>query len=839
MTEFLLNYQNILSHQRSGSEFLIELENLYVVMAYVNFDALEPLNGEDDDTDGDNTSAGFVALRAETAGLKPYQLVKSATKQASPPPAALPAQYNVAVNTSTDTAVHRSLAFCIPPNDKLLGYWDRVEDRLFKIRNCMNLQGVRRQLALFQPPIDPGLLVRAKAAGLSLEDVLGLLTAEMPAYRFTYLLEKAKQFAATAQGFGNALLSALEKKDAEELTLIRSVHEQELLKTIRKVKEQTLAEATHNKSSLEASRTLATQRKTHYTDLINNAFDPVLAISQNEQDNLDKQEDAKENEDKSSKREQGASGINAAPFIGFTFNPFVVKVPFHPLAEVPTKSEYTPLTLSYSTANVASALSASATKFRRESSFKNIESNRAATRAGHERRKEDWLHQKELGELEEKQLDKQIIAAETRIELAQRDIDAHDKQIEQSAEVHEFYRDKLTGLGLYTYLASSLSRLYREAYNLAHDVAMKAQRAYQFETDDQTFFIGNDNWQADKAGLLAGEGLTLQLQRMDKAYLEQTRREYEITLPCSLVQINPRALIDLREAGRCDFSIPEIWFDLYYPGQYKRRIKSVRLTIPCVTGPYTNVSAKLTLTGSHIRPEPQLTSALIGIPHQRNVSVAASTANSDAGVFELNFRDERYVPFEGAGAVSDWHLELPSIFRPFDYDTISDVILHVSYTAKDDGRFRGEVEGDLANRFEQLAAETGLSRWFSMKREFGGALHRLQQLSPGAVPFVEITLDRRHFPYFFCNREVTLEQATLILKPSDGEVLNVEDLDLRLNNSEGSGWVSFPDPEGQLRAKTYPLSASLDPSGIRFAISISQGDVSLVEDIWIMVVYTV
>lgn len=158
-----------------------------------------------------------------------------------------------------------------------------------------------------------------------------------------------------------------------------------------------------------------------------------------------------------------------------------------------------------------------------------------------------------------------------------------------------------------------------------------------------------------------GERLTLQLQRMDKAYIEQTRREYEVTLPCSLVQINPRALIDLRETGRCDFSIPEIWFDLYYPGQYKRRIKSVRLTIPCVTGPYTNVSAKLTLTGSHVRPEPQLTSAPIGIPHQRNTSVAASTANNDAGVFELNFRDERYVPFEGAGAVSDWHLELPSI----------------------------------------------------------------------------------------------------------------------------------------------------------------------------------
>ena len=33
-------------------------------------------------------------------------------------------------------------------------------------------------------------------------------------------------------------------------------------------------------------------------------------------------------------------------------------------------------------------------------------------------------------------------------------------------------------------------------------------------------------------------------------------------------------------------------------------------------------------------------------------AIATSTAQSDAGVFEFNFRDERYMPFEGAGAVS-------------------------------------------------------------------------------------------------------------------------------------------------------------------------------------------
>ena len=58
-------------------------------------------------------------------------------------------------------------------------------------------------------------------------------------------------------------------------------------------------------------------------------------------------------------------------------------------------------------------------------------------------------------------------------------------------------------------------------------------------------------------------------------------------------------------------------------------------------------------------------------------SIAVSTGQNDSGTFELNFRDERYIPFEGAGAISKWRLELPSDFRQFDYDTISDAILHL------------------------------------------------------------------------------------------------------------------------------------------------------------------
>lgn len=39
-------------------------------------------------------------------------------------------------------------------------------------------------------------------------------------------------------------------------------------------------------------------------------------------------------------------------------------------------------------------------------------------------------------------------------------------------------------------------------------------------------------------------------------------------------------------------------------------------------------------------------------------AASASSAQSDSDTFEFNFRDERYLPFELAGAISEWQIEL-------------------------------------------------------------------------------------------------------------------------------------------------------------------------------------
>ena len=100
---------------------------------------------------------------------------------------------------ATLRSLGKALYFCVPRNDKLLSYWDTVADRLFKIRNSLNFQGIFRQLALFEPPIDPAMLARAAAAGLDVGAIVNGLNQPLPLVRFQLLAQKAAEICPGSQ----------------------------------------------------------------------------------------------------------------------------------------------------------------------------------------------------------------------------------------------------------------------------------------------------------------------------------------------------------------------------------------------------------------------------------------------------------------------------------------------------------------------------------------------------------------------------------------------------------------------------------------------------------------
>ena len=110
--------------------------------------------------------------------------------------------------------------------------------------------------------------------------------------------------------------------------------------------------------------------------------------------------------------------------------------------------------------------------------------------------------------------------------------------------------------------------------------------------------------------------------------------------------------------------LPESLFDMDGPGHYFRRIKSVALSIPCVSGPYASVNCTLSLLKSGIRKMQVLRDGAYAREDAEDErfedyfgslqSIVTSSAQSDSGLFETNLRDERYLPFENAGAISEW-----------------------------------------------------------------------------------------------------------------------------------------------------------------------------------------
>jgi hypothetical protein len=159
--------------------------------------------------------------------------------------------------------------FCFPTNDNLLAYWNTVDDRLYKIRHCMNIKGVVEQLPLFAPPISPALLVAAQAAGVDLSSVLSNTGASISFYRFDFLARKAQELCAEVRSFGATLLAALEKQDAEALSLLRATQETGLLQSMQSMKQAAIQVAQADVAALQAGLQHAADRQAHYSSLHN------------------------------------------------------------------------------------------------------------------------------------------------------------------------------------------------------------------------------------------------------------------------------------------------------------------------------------------------------------------------------------------------------------------------------------------------------------------------------------------------------------------------------------------------------------------------------------------
>ncbi len=629
--------------------------------------------------------------------------------------------------------------FCVPENEELTAYWDKVEDRLFKIRHCMNIQGVVRKLALFEPPIDPHALVRAAAAGAGAQ-VVDQLKSSAPPYRFTTVISLARDFAAQLIQIGGLVLSVLEKKDAEDLASLRAGQETRILNLTTRTIELQIEETEETLTGLGISRDAALARQSFYQGLLDFGLLPAEQL-------------------------QVASVILSNVLSGTAG---VMKSLAAASHLVPNAGS--PFAMTYGGREVGSSVNSASGTFEFLASIAKAVADVSQIVAGFERREQEWGFQLGQAASDVAQLDSQITATNLQLQSLQRQLEVHQQSIANSIEIENFLKEKFTNAELYQWMIARVSTVYGQAYRLALELAVSAQQAYQFELNRSDQFISFEYWNSARKGLLAGEQLMLSLSQMQKSYYQVNSRMLEIEKTISLLSLAPQSLLDLKANGVCTFSFSEYLFDLDYPGHYGRQIRSIGITIPAVIGPNQNFKSTLTQLGNQIliqagseglkgvefllgKGSDTPDTSVLRSNWRANQKVALSTGVDDSGIFELNFNDDRYLPFEGTGAVSSWRLEMPKSSNLIDFDSISDVVIRLRYLALDGGAtFSASVQ-----QLVDSIPYTG-QRAFNLAVDFPGAWYAFMHPASGArEQSDEFEMLRTYFP-----PNITITQLTQV-----------------------------------------------------------------------------
>ncbi|TDB83697.1 hypothetical protein E1264_27385 [Actinomadura sp. KC216] len=506
---------------------------------------------------------------------------------------------------------------------------DRIKGDLAKLRQGLNIAGLER--------------LRADASAIA--------PRQPTPYRYSVLVARAKELTQYAAGAEAAMLSALEKFDAEEYTRLNAVQNLELGDQNVALRELGVTEAAHglDLAGLQADR--VDLQITHLEDLLNprdTAFEVIAAI--------------------------GGAGLAVAAGLARKQNPLLAGA-----------------------SGVGSLIGGISSIV--------------------EKRK-DRRFQLDLAKQDQRIAGAQQAIARDRVGIAETELAIARTQLSHAAETVDFLHNKFTGAELYEFMSQVLTDVYRSLLQQATAIARLAQDQLAFERQEPpAMIIHGDYWEftgePDRRGLTGAARLLADLVDLDQRAFLGDRRRLQLSRNLSLAQLDPVAFERFRETGVLVFGTPERLFDEEFPGHYLRLVKRVRVATIALVPPTRGIRATLSSSG--------VSRTVIGdetgfrtVTVRRDPDTIAYTATTDAGgLFELAPDQDAgmLLPFEGSGVDTLWRLELPKAANPFDYSTISDVIVTIDYEALHSPAYRRQV-------IDRLPISVSLDRAFSLRNEF-------------------------------------------------------------------------------------------------------------------------
>lgn len=554
-------------------------------------------------------------------------------------------------------------------NEQLHGYWQTLAQRLYNLRHNLSIDGMPLSLPVYATPADPAAL--QSAAVTNAQGGSDLPPAVMSMYRFPVILDSARGMVSQLIQFGSTLLGFSERQDAEALSELLQTQGAALAAQNVAMQEKTIASVDADRVALEETRRGVQHRLNHYTTLYEEN------VSSGERDSTNLLISAATLTYASTASFAVAAGLNLAPNIfGFACG----------------GSEWGGVAQAVGTTqqSVASGLSLTSQAISQSEMYR--------------RRREEWDIQRSNAEYEINQIDAQLDALNIRREAA-----VMQKAYLETQQAHiqaqlAFLQNKFSNRALYNWLRGKLSAIYYQFYDLTVSRCLMAQEAYRWTLDEKASFIRPGAWQGSYAGLMAGETLMLNLAQMEQSYLEKDTRAKEVTRTLCLSEIYARlndgkqfALAEKVSALVTDGSgsagtevnglkidgnqllatlkLSDLNITEDYPEGLGalRRIKQISVTLPALTGPYQDVRAVLSYGGG------------LTVPRGCE-ALAVSHGMNDSGQFQLDFNDNRWLPFEGIPVDDPGTLTLTfpdaTNRQKALMLSLSDIILHIRYTIR-------------------------------------------------------------------------------------------------------------------------------------------------------------
>ncbi|KPC28001.1 Insecticidal toxin protein [Pseudomonas syringae pv. cilantro] len=569
--------------------------------------------------------------------------------------------------------------FILPMNSELVKYWDMLETRLYNLRHNLTLDGKPLSLPLFAAPLDPRALLAAYANGATDGGAGSLLAQETPHYRYPVMFARASAAVETLIQFGFTLLSVIERKEQGQLMELQQQQVWEFAQYAIDLQIEAQKIEVQTRKALEASKAVVDARARFYAQLAEENVSPGEVAAGRAL------LEARVAEGVGSTAYAAASALKVAPnhagvhagatggfSVGIAVGGAVGGFRLEGVPEMVAVVAQASATLS---ASIGYALERT---------------------EGFRRRLQEWENARDQALLESEQITLQLAVHDAQTRATALQLRQAQEAKKQAETVYAFLNKRFTNSQLYQWLNGQFSTFYYQAYDASFSLCLAAQACWQYEIADySTSFIQPAAWKDAWRGLAAGEALKINLLRMDAAYVTRNDRRMEIVKTVSVRQLPVATdekpsinhgwnvvLESLLQKGIAEFEITKAMLDDDYSDHYLRRIKRISVSLPVTVGPYQDIRATLTQSYSAVQMSAQADG-----PLKENMrasqQIALSTGVDDDGLFVFNFDDERYLPFEGTGAISRWTLSFSNPASQRDMiDSITDIIVHMRYTAK-------------------------------------------------------------------------------------------------------------------------------------------------------------